>query len=132
MNESDQEVEKLVRDEIARAVSAHGEHFATDHEAFAVLLEEVDEIKAWVWRKRRERDRSAMVRELVQVAATAQKWAASLIEGSEGPRAVGVRQAAREIRNAIRELSAGPSPERREVFVVLHDLAKRVEELAKT
>lgn len=79
MSESD-DFPGLVADELNRAVLAHGLRYASDHEAFAVLLEEVEEVKVWVWKKRRDRDRKAMVRELVQVAAIAQKWALQLME----------------------------------------------------
>ncbi len=126
-----EKVQSLVRDEIARAVHLHGEHYATDHEAYAVLLEEVDEVKAWVWKKRRERDREAMVRELVQVAATAQKWAASLMEGVPGPRAPGLLQAVSEIRAAAR--NAGDGIEGYHYTPRdLQELADHIEELAKS
>lgn len=71
-----------VRAELARAIDGHGRDYASDHEAFAVLLEEVEEIKAWVWRKRTERDRRAMLEELVQIAAIAQKWGEQLMRRS--------------------------------------------------
>lgn len=67
--------------EVDRAQRDHGRDYASDHEAFAVLLEEVEEVKAWVWKKRKDRDRKAMVKELVQVAAVAQKWAMQLVDG---------------------------------------------------
>jgi hypothetical protein len=68
----------LVQAEASRAKRDHGRDFASDHEAFAVLLEEVEEVKACVWRKRTERDRVAMAEELVQIAAVAMKWAEQL------------------------------------------------------
>lgn len=64
--------------EARRAQTMHGRDYHSDHEAFAVLLEEVEEVKAWVWRKRTERDRVAMVEELVQIAAVCAKWAEQL------------------------------------------------------
>lgn len=67
-----------VREEVERAQRDHGRGYASDHEAFAVLLEEVEEVKAWVWRKRADRDLDAMRRECVQIAAVATKWAAQL------------------------------------------------------
>ena len=70
-----------VADEIARGEAAWGRGYTSDHEAFAVLLEEVDEVKAWVWRKREHRNRAAMLKELVQVAAVAQRWAVHLLDG---------------------------------------------------
>ena len=45
--------------------------FNSAHEGFAVLLEEVDELKACVWSKQGRRDVVAMRHEAVQVAAMA-------------------------------------------------------------
>lgn len=41
------------------------------HEAYAVILEELDEFKAEVWKKTRDRNREAMRAELIQLAAMA-------------------------------------------------------------
>ena len=41
------------------------------HEGYAVLLEEVDELKAHVWTNQKNRDYSAMRKEAIQVAAMA-------------------------------------------------------------
>lgn len=64
--------------EVRRASTLHGPNYASAHEAYGVLLEEVDEFREWVWMKRSERDRAAMAAELVQVAAVAVKYAAQL------------------------------------------------------
>ena len=56
--------------ELARADAAHPALHSA-HEAYAVLLEEVEEFKAEVWKQREARDRQAMYVELVQVAAVA-------------------------------------------------------------
>ncbi len=48
------------------------------HEAFAILLEEVDELKAEVWLRPHLRNRKALLTELVQVAAMAQRAAEDL------------------------------------------------------
>lgn len=45
------------------------------HEGFAVLLEEVDEFKEEVWKKRSKRNLRKVRAELVQVAAMAQRIA---------------------------------------------------------
>lgn len=39
------------------------------HEGYAVILEELDEFKAEVWKKQSQRDRAAMLTELIQCAA---------------------------------------------------------------
>jgi hypothetical protein len=44
------------------------------HEGFAILLEEVDELKAHVWTNQRKRDLTAMRKEACQVAAMALRF----------------------------------------------------------
>jgi hypothetical protein len=55
----------------ARAARAKWPEFASAHEAFAVLLEEVEELKAHVWMRQDRRDLVAMRAEAIQVAAMA-------------------------------------------------------------
>lgn len=54
--------------EYYRAVKQHAP-LNSAHEAYAVILEELDEYKAEVWKKREQRDKHAMRAELVQLAA---------------------------------------------------------------
>lgn len=61
---------RSVSDEVERAQSIYGA-FASGHEAYAVLLEEVDELKAEVWKSPKKRDYAAMEKEAMQVAAMA-------------------------------------------------------------
>lgn len=70
----------MIAREVERAEREFGKGYASAHEAFAVLLEEVDEFRDEVWKKRARRDRVRMVRELVQVACVAQRYAAQLVE----------------------------------------------------
>lgn len=56
--------------ELEQARSKHAP-LNSAHEAYAVILEELDELKAEVWRKRAERDRAAMRAELIQIATMA-------------------------------------------------------------
>ena len=59
--------------ELRRAMAAFP-RFNSAHEGFAVLLEEVDELKAEVWKSPSKRDPSAMRKEAVQVAAMALRF----------------------------------------------------------
>ena len=79
LNESIEEQVESLQDEIfdewQRAREKFGP-FASSHEGFAVLLEEVDELKAEVWsNETRNPDRTAKMRkEAVQVAAMALRF----------------------------------------------------------
>jgi hypothetical protein len=44
------------------------------HEGYAVILEELDELKAEVWKKPINRDREVMAKEAIQVAAMALRF----------------------------------------------------------
>jgi hypothetical protein len=59
-----------VRWELKRTQEQHAP-LNSAHEAYAVILEELDEFKAEVWKKRAERNQEAMRKELVQIAAMA-------------------------------------------------------------
>jgi hypothetical protein len=59
---------KLVEEELNKARGQHAP-LNSAHEAYAVILEELDEFKLEVWKKRALRDRTNMLKELVQVAA---------------------------------------------------------------
>jgi hypothetical protein len=61
---------EAVSAEVVRATKLHAP-LNSAHEAYAVILEELDEFKAEVWKKRSERDPSAMRAELIQLAAMA-------------------------------------------------------------
>lgn len=66
----------LVATELERARAKHPHGITTEFEAYGVILEEVDELRAEVWRQ--QADREAMLAELVQVAAMAQRAAEDL------------------------------------------------------
>jgi hypothetical protein len=63
---------ELVAAEIKRARKGHAPIHSL-HEGFAVLLEEVDEFKEEVWKKRSKRDQEKIKSELVQIGAMAQR-----------------------------------------------------------
>ena len=62
--------------EVERARSLGFGDFNSAHEGYSVLLEEVDELKAHVWMKQKNRDIAAMRKEAIEVAAMAIKFAA--------------------------------------------------------
>jgi len=71
-----------VMTEVLRSYQLGFDSFHSAHEGFAVLLEEVDELKAHVWMNQKKRDLAAMRKEAIQVAAMAVKFAQSLAEDS--------------------------------------------------
>lgn len=64
-----------VRLEVVDAEAKHGRGYASEHEAYAVLLEEVEEVWDEVRKKPSRRDAGAMYAELIQVAAVAARFA---------------------------------------------------------
>lgn len=71
-------IEELVAIEIESACRKHGDTFANAHTAYAVILEELDEF--WDLVRAQKHDPSRMIQELVQIAASAQKFASQLQE----------------------------------------------------
>jgi hypothetical protein len=63
--------------ELSKARSRHG-NIHSAHEGYAVILEELDEFKKEVCKRREKRDPDNMLRELIQVAAMAQRAAEDL------------------------------------------------------
>lgn len=68
--------------ERAQALFPNPQHSA--REGFAVLLEEVDELKAHVWANQSQRDLAAMRKEAVQVAAMAARFIIEVCDGGRG------------------------------------------------
>lgn len=68
---------RAVTEEYEHATERHGQ-FNSAHEGYSVILEELDELKEWVWKKRSKRDPREMYGECVQIAAMAMKFAAGL------------------------------------------------------
>lgn len=58
--------------------------FNSAHEGFAVLLEEVDELKAHVWTNQKRRDLDAMRKEAIQVAAMAIRFVHDICNEERG------------------------------------------------
>lgn len=74
-----------VADEAQMGREKWGE-FNSAHEGFAVLLEEVDELKAHVWTNQKKRDLQAMRKEALQVAAMATRFAMEVCDEERGRR----------------------------------------------
>ncbi len=70
---------EMVAIELKRATAIHGD-MASHHEAYAVIQEELDEYWEMVKLKSSQRDKSAMLTELVQIAAMCNKAAKSLLD----------------------------------------------------
>ena len=69
---SEQTVLEEIEFEANRATKMHGE-FASLHEAYAVLLEELDEVWEIVRQKRKNRSAEELRQEFIQIAAMALK-----------------------------------------------------------
>ncbi len=65
-----------VKAEVERAKNKHPGDFHSAHEGYAVLLEEVDELKAEVWKSKH--DKAAMRTEAIHVAAMAVRFVTEL------------------------------------------------------
>lgn len=62
-----------VMGELYNATSKFGA-FASAHEGFAIILEEIDELKAEIWKNQKIRDAGALRKEAIQVAAMAMRF----------------------------------------------------------
>jgi hypothetical protein len=70
---------ETTEEELAAAVENHGQ-FNSAHEGYGVLMEEVRELEAEIFKKRAERCGLRMYEECVQVAAMAAKLAIQIAE----------------------------------------------------
>ena len=69
---------ELVAKEIKKARELHGP-MRSVHEGYSIILEELDEVWEEVKKKTKERDMESLLKELIQVAATAQKMAEDVV-----------------------------------------------------
>jgi len=75
--------QQLVQEELDAARRVFSRKQSSAHEGFAVLLEEVEELKALVWQKQRDRDPAEMFKELVQIGAMTQRMAEEIVLGGK-------------------------------------------------
>ena len=80
-----EEVLAEVGSEVAIA-EANWPAFNSAHEGFAVMLEEVDELKEHVWTNQKRRDMQAMRKEAIQVAAMAVRFVRDVCDLHRGMR----------------------------------------------
>ena len=67
-----------VRTELEKAVKKHASMHSF-HEGYAVILEELDELKEQVWKQTEARDLKEMRKEALQVAAMALRFVVDLL-----------------------------------------------------
>ena len=70
---------RLVSDEVDDAVKLN-KPYNSPHEGYAVILEELDELKTEVWKKHHLRDQDLMAAEAIHVAATAIRFLIDCID----------------------------------------------------
>jgi len=64
---------EMIIDEYNKAIKTFPP-FSSAHEGYAIILEELDELKAEVWKNQKVRDNKQMKREAIQVAAMALRF----------------------------------------------------------
>jgi hypothetical protein len=74
---------KFANDVAKEQAKARNKHpvIASLHEGYAIILEELDEFKAEVWKRMEKRDAHNMLKELIQVAAMCQRTAEDVLIG---------------------------------------------------
>ncbi|WP_169980477.1 hypothetical protein [Tautonia rosea] len=77
------EILEDVHEEVIRATT-NWPQFNSAHEGYAVMLEEVDELKAHVWMNQKRRNLEAMKKEAIQIAAMAVRFAVEVCGEDKG------------------------------------------------
>lgn len=76
-NELDVKAAAAAWRELCRARDAHPK-FNTDHEGYAVILEELDELWDEIKKKKEKRNRTKLMKETMQIAAMCMRFASDL------------------------------------------------------
>lgn len=77
--EKTKDILRLVENELARAKTMFPENFVNQHEGYAVLLEEVDELWTEIKKNQKNYDLLKQKKEAIQVAAMAVRFAVELL-----------------------------------------------------
>lgn len=77
--EKTKDILELVANEVSRAKSLFPENFVNQHEGYAILLEEVDELWDEIKKNQKKYDLLAQKKEAIQVAAMAVRFAVELL-----------------------------------------------------
>jgi len=70
--------QELVSKKLKSARKKHARQISSPHDAYANILEELDEVKLEVWKKTKKRNLKKLLAELVDVAAMCQRSAEDL------------------------------------------------------
>lgn len=76
--EKTQDILKLIANEVARAKTMYPDNFVNQHEGYAVMLEEVDELWDEIKKKQKDYDLLKQKKEAIQIAAMAVRIAVEL------------------------------------------------------
>lgn len=69
---------ELVKAELVSARMNHVDNITTYHEAYAVILEELDDLRHEIFQKQSQRSNAVLLKEMVQIATRAQRCAEDL------------------------------------------------------
>lgn len=70
---------ELVERELRRAMEIHPDNFHSYHEGYAIIEEELDELKEQVWMKAKFRNKEQMKSEAIQLSAMGARFCADLL-----------------------------------------------------
>jgi hypothetical protein len=72
-----------VQKELVKARAKHPRAFNSMHEGYAIILEEIEELKLEIFKKQENRNRLDTLTELVQIGAMVQRLAEDVVIGEK-------------------------------------------------